>query len=153
MWHLETASSFCRNKSSLCCYLVLEMVTRTVGGMSKDIILFATLLSVLTNVQCLGKIPLPLSLHAVHQWGGRESLPSHGFQLEIGNGKWVLDTPSIPQNLNPNYIKKHAQQVQQRRMLPAEALSKQTSHGNLDNLLREAQTWTSEGGWSFHCHQ
>lgn len=53
----------------------------------------------------LGK-PLPLSLHAVSQWGGRESLPSQGFQLERGNDERVLDLPSIPQNLNPNYIKK-----------------------------------------------
>lgn len=51
----------------------------------------------------LGKFPL--SLHAVSQWGGRESLPSQGFQLEIGNDKQGLDLPSIPQNLNLNYTK------------------------------------------------
>lgn len=50
----------------------------------------------------------PLSLHAVSQWGGRESLPSQDFQLEIGNDKQGLDLPSIPQNLNLNYTKKHA---------------------------------------------
>lgn len=80
-------------------------------------------------------------------------MPSQGFQLEIGNDERVLDLPSIPQNLNPNYIKKHAQQVQQGKLLPAEAMSKQASHGNLDKELREAQTRMSEGGWSFHCHQ
>lgn len=147
-------SSFWRKKNpSVWCYLVFEIVTRTVGGMSKEIILFAALLPVLTNVQCVGKTSLPLSLHAVSQWGGRESLPSQGFQMEIGNDERVLDLPSIPQNLNPNYIKKHAQQVQQGKLLPAEAMSKQASHGNLDKELREAQTWMSEGGWSFHCHQ
>lgn len=115
-------------------------MTRTVGGMSKEIILSTIFLPVLPNVQCLGKISLPLSLHTVRQGEGRESLPSHGFQLEIGNGKWVLDPPSIPQNLNPCYIKNHAQHVQQRKMLPAEALSKQASCGNLEKELREAQT-------------
>lgn len=147
-------SSFWRKKTpSVRCYLVFEIVTRTVGGMSKGIILFSALLPVLTNVQCVGKISLPLSLHAVSQWGGRESLPSQCFQLEIGNDKQVLDLPSIPPNLKLNYIRKHAQQVQQGKLLPAEAMSKQASYGNLDKELREAQTWTSEGGWSFHCHQ
>lgn len=154
MWHLETDSSFWRKKNpSVWCYLVFEIVTRTVGGMSKEIILFTPLLPVLTNVQCVEKISLPLSLHAVSQWEGRESLPSQGFQLEIGNDKQVLDLPSIPQNLNPNYIKKTCKQVQQGKLFPAETVSKHASHGNLDKESREAQTWTFEGGWSFHCHQ
>lgn len=92
----------------------------------------------------LGKFPL--FLHAVSQRGGRESLPSQGFQLEISNDKQVLDLPSIPQNLNPNYTKK-TKQGQQGKFPPAEAMSKQASHGNADKELREAQTWASEGGW------
>lgn len=107
IWHLETASSFWRNKSSLCCCLVLEMVTRTVSRISKEIILFATLLPVLTNVHHLSKISLLLSLHVVHQWEGRESLPPHDFQLETGNGKWILDPLSTAQNLNPKAAEKN----------------------------------------------
>lgn len=56
-----------KKEPSVRCYLVFEIVTRTVGGMSKGIILFSALLPVLTNVQCVGKISLPLSLHAVSQ--------------------------------------------------------------------------------------
>lgn len=106
MWHLETVPFGEKKEHSVWCYVVFEIVTRTVGGMSKEIILFTTLLPVLTRYNVLRKFPL--SLHAVSQWGGRESLPSQGFQLEIGNYKQVLDLPSIPQNLNPNYIKKQA---------------------------------------------
>lgn len=96
------------------------MVTRAVGGISKEIFIFfsTSFLPVLTNVQHLGKISLLLSLHAVRQQEGRENLPSHSLQLETGNDKWVLDPPSIPQNLSPNYIKKHAQQVQQSKNVP-----------------------------------
>lgn len=106
MRHLETVPFGEKKEHSVWCYVVFEIVTRTVGGMSKEIILFTTLLPVLTRYNVLRKFPL--SLHAVSQWGGRESLPSQGFQLEIGNYKQVLDLSSIPQNLNPNYIKKQA---------------------------------------------
>jgi len=60
--------------------------------------------------------------------------------METGNGKWVLDPPSNPQNLDPNYNKKRAQQVQERKMLPAHALSKQALRRNLEKEFREAQT-------------
>lgn len=74
------------------------MVTRAVGGISKEIFIFfsTSFLPVLTNVQHLGKISLLLSLHAVRQQEGRENLPSHSLQLETGNDKWVLDPPLNP---------------------------------------------------------
>lgn len=119
--------------------MVFEIVTRTVGGMSKEIILFTTLLPVLTNVQCVGKISTISS--CCESVRGKRKLAIPRFPAEIGNDKQVLDLPSNPQNLNLNYIKKKGKQVQQGKFLPAEAMSKQASHGNLDKELREAQTW------------